>query len=64
MAPVYVSLALGRIVVKNVKVGAIRPLLWYFPLIALGQCYVIAGVIRGLARDQKRSGEATGTVTS
>jgi mycofactocin glycosyltransferase len=54
LAPVYVSLALGRIVVKNVAVGAIRPLLWYFPLIALGQCYVVAGVIRGLARDQKR----------
>jgi GT2 family glycosyltransferase len=64
LAPVYVSLALGRIVMKNVAVGAIRPLLWYFPLIALGQCCVIAGVIRGLARDQKRSGPAEGTVTS
>ncbi len=49
LAPVYVALALGRIVAKNVAVGAIRPLLWYLPLIALGQCWVIAGVIRGLA---------------
>jgi hypothetical protein len=31
-----------------VAVGAIRPLLWYLPLIALGQCWVVAGVIRGL----------------
>lgn len=49
LAPVYVAMALGRIVVKNVAVGAIRPLLWYLPLIALGQCWVVAGVIRGLA---------------
>ena len=48
LAPVYVTMALGRIVAKNVAVGAIRPLLWYFPLIALGQCWVVAGVIRGL----------------
>ena len=48
LAPVYVGMALGRIVVKNVAVGAIRPLLWYLPLIALGQCCVVAGVIRGL----------------
>ena len=48
MAPVYVGMALGRIVVKNVAVGAIRPLLWYLPLIALGQCWVVAGIIRGL----------------
>jgi hypothetical protein len=41
-------MALGRIVAKNVAVGAIRPLLWYLPLIALGQCWVIAGVVRGL----------------
>ncbi len=49
LAPVYVGMALGRIVAKNVAVGAIRPLLWYLPLIALGQCWVVAGVIRGLA---------------
>ena len=48
LAPAYVGMALGRIVAKNVAVGAIRPLLRYFPLIALGQCWVIAGVIRGL----------------
>ena len=48
LAPVYVGMALGRIVVKNVSVGAIRPLLWYLPLIALGQCWVVAGIIRGL----------------
>jgi GT2 family glycosyltransferase len=48
LAPAYVGMALGRIVTKNVAVGAIRPLLWYLPLIALGQCWVIAGVIRGL----------------
>ncbi len=50
LAPLYIALALGRIVVKNVAVGAIRPLLWYLPLIALGQCWVAAGVIRGLAQ--------------
>ena len=49
LAPVYVTMALGRIVTKNVAVGAIRPLLWYLPLIAFGQCWVVAGVIRGLA---------------
>jgi len=49
LAPAYVGMALGRIVAKNVAVGAIRPLLWYLPLIALGQCWVIAGVVRGLA---------------
>lgn len=49
LAPVYVGLALGRIVARNVAVGAIGPLLRYLPLIALGQCCVIAGVIRGLA---------------
>lgn len=54
LAPVYVAMALGRIVVKNVAVGAIRPLLWYLPLIALGQCWVIAGVIRGLAHVESR----------
>jgi len=48
LAPVYVGMALGRIVTKNVAVGAIRPLLWYLPLIAVGQCCVAAGVIRGL----------------
>lgn len=53
LAPAYVGMALGRIVVKNVAVGAIRPLLRYLPLIALGQCWVVAGVIRGLA-DLKR----------
>lgn len=52
LAPVYVSMALGRIVVKNVKVGAIGPLLKYLPLITLGQCWVVAGVIRGLAEDR------------
>jgi GT2 family glycosyltransferase len=54
LAPVYVAMALGRIVVKNVAVGAIRPLLWYLPLIALGQCWVIAGIIRGLAHVESR----------
>ena len=54
LAPVYVAMALGRIVVKNVGVGAIRPLLWYLPLIALGQCWVVAGVIRGLAQVESR----------
>ena len=54
LAPVYVSLALSRIVAKNVAVGAIRPLLWYFPLIALGQCWVVAGVIRGLGHLEGR----------
>lgn len=54
LAPVYVAMALGRIVVKNVAVGAIRPLIWYFPLIALGQCWVIAGVIRGLVDVKSR----------
>ena len=54
LAPVYVGMALGRIVVKNVAVGAIRPLLWYIPLIALGQCWVIAGVTRGLADVESR----------
>ncbi len=49
LAPVYVTMALGRIVTKNVAVGAIRPLLWYLPLIAFGQCWVVAGVIRGLS---------------
>ena len=49
LAPVYVTMALGRIVTKNVAVGAIRPLLWYLPLIAFGQCCVVAGVIRGLS---------------
>jgi GT2 family glycosyltransferase len=48
LAPAYVAMALGRIVAKNVAVGATRPLLWYLPLIAVGQCWVIAGVIRGL----------------
>lgn len=48
LAPAYVTLALGRIVSKNVAVGATRPLLRYLPLIALGQCWVAAGVIRGL----------------
>jgi GT2 family glycosyltransferase len=48
MAPVYVGMALGRIVAKNVAVGAIGPLLRYLPLIAVGQCCVAAGVIRGL----------------
>jgi GT2 family glycosyltransferase len=54
LAPVYVTMALGRIVAKNVAVGAIRPLLWYFPLIALGQCWVVAGVIRGLGDLERR----------
>jgi mycofactocin glycosyltransferase len=54
LAPVYVALALGRIVVKNVAVGATRPLLWYLPLIALGQCWVAAGVVRGLAQPDVR----------
>lgn len=54
LAPVYVTLALGRIVAKNLAVGAIRPLLWYFPLIALGQCWVVAGIIRGLAATKAR----------
>jgi hypothetical protein len=54
MAPVYVSMALGRIVAKNVAVGAVRPLLWYLPLIAVGQCCVAAGVIRGLGDLQSR----------
>ena len=54
LAPVYVGMALGRIVVKNVTVGAIRPLLWYLPLIALGQCWVIAGVTRGLGDIESR----------
>jgi GT2 family glycosyltransferase len=54
MAPVYVGMALGRIVTKNVSVGAIRPLLLYLPLIALGQCCVAAGVIRGLGDLQSR----------
>jgi GT2 family glycosyltransferase len=55
LAPVYVGMALGRIVGKNLAVGAIRPLLWYLPLIALGQCWVIAGVTRGLADVESRS---------
>ena len=54
MAPVYVGLALGRIVTKNVAVGAIGPLVKYLPLIAVGQCYVIAGVIRGLGHLEDR----------
>lgn len=54
MAPVYVGMALGRIVTKNVAVGAIGPLVRYLPLIALGQCYVIAGVIRGLGHLEDR----------
>ena len=54
LAPVYVTLALGRIVAKNVVAGAILPLLRYLPLIALGQCWVVAGVIRGLAHMQDR----------
>jgi mycofactocin glycosyltransferase len=54
LAPVYVGMALGRIVAKNVGVGAIRPLLLYFPLIAIGQCCVAAGVIRGLGDLQSR----------
>jgi GT2 family glycosyltransferase len=54
LAPVYVTLALGRIVAKNVAAGAILPLLWYLPLIALGQCWVVAGVIRGLAHVKDR----------
>ena len=48
LAPAYVGMALGRIVAKNVAVGAIGPLLRYLPLIAVGQCCVAAGVIRGL----------------
>jgi mycofactocin glycosyltransferase len=48
LAPAYVTMALGRIVVKNVSVGAVGPLLRYFPLIALGQCFVVAGIVRGL----------------
>ena len=48
LAPAYVTMALGRIVTKNVAVGAVRPLLKYFPLIALGQCFVVAGIIRGV----------------
>jgi GT2 family glycosyltransferase len=48
LAPAYVTMALGRIVVKNVTVGAVGPLLRYFPLIALGQCFVVAGIVRGL----------------
>jgi len=44
LAPAYVTMALGRIVTKNVAVGAVRPLLKYFPLIALGQCFVVAGI--------------------
>jgi hypothetical protein len=54
LAPVYVTLALGRIVAKNVAAGAIRPLLWYLPLIALGQCWVVTGVIRGVAHVKDR----------
>jgi GT2 family glycosyltransferase len=54
LAPAYVALALGRIVVKNVAVGATRPLLRYLPLIALGQCWVAAGVVRGLAQTEDR----------
>jgi mycofactocin glycosyltransferase len=54
LAPVYVTLALGRIVAKNVAAGAILPLLRYLPLIALGQCWVVAGVIRGLAHMKDR----------
>jgi GT2 family glycosyltransferase len=54
LAPVYVGMALGRIVVKNVAVGAIRPLLWYLPLITVGQLWVVAGVIRGLADVKSR----------
>jgi mycofactocin glycosyltransferase len=54
MAPVYVGMALGRIITKNVAVGAIRPLLYYLPLISLGQCCVIAGVIRGLSDLESR----------
>ena len=54
LAPVYVTLALGRIVAKNVAAGAILPLLRYLPLIALGQCWVVAGVIRGLAHVKDR----------
>jgi GT2 family glycosyltransferase len=48
LAPAYVTMALGRIVTKNVAVGAVRPLIKYFPLIALGQCFVVAGIIRGV----------------
>lgn len=48
LAPAYVGMALGRIVAKNVAVGAVGPLLRYLPLIAVGQCCVAAGVIRGL----------------
>ena len=48
LAPAYVTMALGRIVAKNVGVGAVGPLLKYFPLIALGQCFVVAGIVRGL----------------
>ena len=48
LAPAYVTMALGRIVTKNVAVGAVGPLLKYFPLIALGQCFVVAGIIRGV----------------
>lgn len=48
LAPAYVTMALGRIVAKNVAVGAIGPLVKYFPLIALGQCFVVSGIIRGV----------------
>ena len=48
LAPAYVTLALGRIVAKNLMVGAVGPLLKYFPLIALGQCFVVAGIVRGV----------------
>jgi mycofactocin glycosyltransferase len=49
LAPAYVTMALGRIVTKNVTVGAVGPLLKYFPLIALGQCFVVAGIVRGVS---------------
>lgn len=54
LAPVYVTFALGRIVTKNVAVGAIGPLLRYLPLIAVGQCCAAAGVIRGLGDMESR----------
>ena len=48
-AGLAVSLAAGGVAwTWNVAVGAVRPLLKYFPLIALGQCFVVAGIIRGV----------------